>query len=56
MIFLATKSGNLQFIQAVLSHGGNPLAVNLQEDTPIHFAAASGNVDVVELLIQKGIC
>jgi ankyrin repeat protein len=54
MIFLAAKSGNLQFMQAVLSQGGNLHATTRQKDTPLHFAAGSGNADVVKLLIQNG--
>jgi ankyrin repeat protein len=52
---LAAKNGNLQLMLMVLLHGGNLHFSTLQGDTPLHFAAASGNESLVELLIQKGM-
>lgn len=54
LTLLAAKSGNLQFMNEVLEHGGNLHVLTSEGDTPLHLAAGSGNKSVVELLIQKG--
>uniref|UniRef100_A0A1I8GCW8 ANK_REP_REGION domain-containing protein n=1 Tax=Macrostomum lignano TaxID=282301 RepID=A0A1I8GCW8_9PLAT len=43
---------HLECAQLLLNRGSDPLAADLRGDTALHFAAASGNLPVIELLIR----
>lgn len=53
-LLIATESGDLERMRALLAKRADIQAVNAQGWTPLHVAAAGGNVDVIGLLLQHG--
>jgi hypothetical protein len=45
---------NASIIRALLEKGADPNALNFTHTTPVTFAVASGNIEVVDLLIRHG--
>ena len=50
----AAGSGNARLIEALLAQGVSLLVADQHASTPLHFAAAAGNVEVCRLLLDKG--
>lgn len=53
-LLMATEAGDLEHMQTLLAKRVAINATNAQGWTPLHVAAAGGNVAVVELLLQHG--
>lgn len=51
-LFAATKSGDVQTVQQLLSKGVNPDARGPAEETPLHVASMRGHVKVAEVLLR----
>ncbi|OQR95900.1 26S proteasome non-ATPase regulatory subunit [Thraustotheca clavata] len=49
----AARSGDLKEVERLVSCGYNPNALDEDERTALHWAAAGGYLDVVEFLIEK---
>ena len=43
---------NAEVAGVLISHGANPEACDAQNDTPLHFAAVSGFIDLVRTLVK----
>jgi ankyrin repeat protein len=50
----AARSGKIADAQAALDAGASPIARDRQQQTPLHFAAATGHTDIARLLIENG--
>jgi ankyrin repeat protein len=50
----AAKTGDLQKVQELLTHGAYVNAQDSQAETPLHYAAAQGHKSVVEALLTAG--
>jgi ankyrin repeat protein len=53
-LLMATEAGDLEHMQTLLAKRVEIHATNAQGWTPLHVAAAGGNVAVVELLLAHG--
>ncbi|EEC69618.1 hypothetical protein EE612_060753 [Oryza sativa] len=54
-ILLAACDGDINVLIYLLDHGGDPAIPNAGGFTPLHYAAEYGHVDVVRLLLSKGV-
>ncbi|CAI9590438.1 unnamed protein product, partial [Staurois parvus] len=53
-LYLATERGFTECVEVLMSHGASPLIKDRKKKwTPLHVAAASGNTDVLHLLIDS---
>ncbi|XP_075055694.1 serine/threonine-protein phosphatase 6 regulatory ankyrin repeat subunit C isoform X4 [Mixophyes fleayi] len=53
-LYLATERGFTECVEVLMSHGASPLIKDRKRKwTPLHVAAASGNTDVLHLLIDS---
>ena len=48
----ASYNGNLACVSLLLKRGAKVSPIEQNEDTPLHFAAANGHAEVVELLLK----
>src|SRR6266498_2675394 len=53
-LFLAINRGDLAGVKSLLKRGADPNARNGLEFTPLYLAAASGQTEVAEALLQAG--
>ena len=54
LIHFASKEGQKEIIELLISKGEDVNAVNYWGETPLYFAAESGNAEIAELLILNG--
>uniref|UniRef100_A0A0E0JC09 Uncharacterized protein n=1 Tax=Oryza nivara TaxID=4536 RepID=A0A0E0JC09_ORYNI len=54
-ILLAACDGDINVLIYLLDHGGDPAIPNAVGFTPLHYAAEYGHVDIVRLLLSKGV-
>ncbi|BAF30220.1 uncharacterized protein [Oryza sativa Japonica Group] len=54
-ILLAACDGDINVLIYLLDHGGDPAIPNAGGFMPLHYAAEYGHVDVVRLLLSKGV-
>ncbi|WP_353270420.1 ankyrin repeat domain-containing protein [Wolbachia endosymbiont (group A) of Myopa testacea] len=50
----AAKKGDINEVRRLISEGANVNATDWLQETPLHFAAASGHKQVVQALLDKG--
>ncbi|KAI9635215.1 ankyrin repeat-containing domain protein [Dioszegia hungarica] len=53
-LHIAAQSGNTPFISLLLSYGADPDLTDLQGNSPLHYAAAWGHLDVARVLLEEG--
>jgi ankyrin repeat protein len=53
-LHMASASGSTALTRLLLEHGANPNLPNRFRETPLHFAAERGHLEVAELLIRSG--
>ncbi|KAK3141007.1 hypothetical protein QOZ80_5AG0408850 [Eleusine coracana subsp. coracana] len=51
----ATRQGHLQTAQYLLDHGANPSVASNLGATALHHAAGIGNIELMKLLLSKGV-
>lgn len=51
---VAARNGNLDIVTLCLQKGISPNTVNLNGDTPLHYAVCSGQIELVVALLAKG--
>jgi ankyrin repeat protein len=49
---VAAKKGNYKIVELLLIHGANPWTQDSQNNTLLHLAAESGNLDLVHLAVS----
>jgi ankyrin repeat protein len=54
LLFRATLSGDRRLVEEALASGADPNASGPGRETPLHWAAEKGWLDITKLLIQKG--
>ncbi|XP_067650090.1 poly [ADP-ribose] polymerase tankyrase-2-like [Haliotis asinina] len=52
-LFIAARSGNTVMFEMLLEYGFNPTVALTHGQRPIHYAAYYGNINIVQLLLQK---
>lgn len=52
-LILASSSGKLDEVKELVSSGLNPSSRNVDNRTPLHFAASEGHLDIVKYLIEE---
>lgn len=53
-LHIAAQSGNSPFISLLLSYGADPDLTDLQGNSPLHYAAAWGHMEVARVLLDEG--
>ena len=51
-----TKGGEIDLLKSLLERGMDINARDASTETPLSLAATKGNIDVVRLLIEWGLC
>ena len=52
-MFQAARYGDMEDVQAYLSQGVSPDAVDVEGRTALFFAAANGHLEIVNVLLEK---
>ena len=52
-MFQAARYGDMEDVQAYLSQGVSPDAVDVEGRTALFFAAANGHLEIVDVLLEK---
>jgi ankyrin repeat protein len=53
-LFAAIRGEDVKCVEKLLDGGADPNFVNKDYETPLHYAAFKGRLDIVELLIRRG--
>ena len=51
-LIMAIKNGHLDVAKLLLKHGSDFNDKDINENTPLHYAASAGRIDCIELLIS----
>lgn len=51
---VAARNGNVDIVTLCLQKGIDPNTVNLNGETPLHYAVCSGQIELVVALLAKG--
>lgn len=54
LLFTATVTSNYEEVKKLLDKGTNPNYTNFSKESPLHWAAAKGNMPITQLLLTHG--
>ena len=53
-LHFAAQDGDLARVRQLLAEGRSPHAFDVISHTPLHYAAASGHIDIMRVLLEAG--
>ena len=56
LLYAAVRDGNLEQVQTLIRNNENPMAKDYNDDSSLHYAVESGQVDILKYLIEEVEC